>query len=235
MKSIAIMQPTFLPWLGYFALLDRVDEFVFLDDVQFDHRSWQQRNRIKTRNGEQMITLPVHRKGLQHQFISDVRIHYGDAKVLIKIWKTICLNYSKAPYFKSYGEELSEIFLGMPDRLLDLNCALIAWGAKTMQIGTPTLFSSQLAIQEKREDKLLGICQERQADIYISPPGSQSYLEGNTSFCSNGIKLIYHNFTHPIYKQCYGDFVPYMSFLDLIFNYGKGSLKIIRGGNDRKF
>src|SRR3546814_5151800 len=129
MTTFAIMQPTYLPWIGYFGMIDRADIFVFLDSVQFARRSWQQRNRIKTANGPLMLTVPVHKKGARDQTIAEVRID-EQAQFPLTQMRAIEHALKKAPYFATHAEALFGILGGGRSGLSDLNIALITWLAE---------------------------------------------------------------------------------------------------------
>jgi len=229
MKTIAIMQPTYLPWLGYFDLINRSDVFVFLDSVQFDKRSWQQRNRIKTPNGELMLTVPVLTKGRSDQKICDVMIDISQ-KFEKKHFNSICSNYKKSRYFEFLVVELEEIFNSEINKLADLNIRLIEWLSSKLGINTKFVYSSQLDTDGSKTELLVNICKIINADHYISPAGSKEYIDQNNLFIKSGIKLSYQNYKHPTYSQLYGDFIPYMSVIDLLFNEGKKSLELIKSG-----
>ena len=232
MKSLAIMQPTFLPWIGYFALINRVDEFVFLDQVQFDKRSWQQRNKIKTPNGAIWLTIPVLSKGRATQAISDVEILYeGGRNPFDKILRTIEINYKKARYFEDYFTSLANIFLAKPLFVSDLNQKIIKWVCQELTICTPLIRSSDLALTGQRDELLANVCINREASHYVSPPGSKVYLEGSSIFEAQAIQVVYHQYQHPEYRQLYNSFEPYMCILDLLFNEGPLSAEIIQAGN----
>ena len=126
MTKIAISQPTFLPWCGYIALIDYIDEFVFLDNVQFEKRSWQQRNYIKSKSGKLNLTIPVISKNFYEQKINEVKIDYSN-KLYSKLMKTIEQNYKQAPFFNDYATGLFKILELKPDKLMDLNISLIKW------------------------------------------------------------------------------------------------------------
>ena len=145
MKTVAIMQPTYLPWIGYFSLMDQVDTFVFLDSVQFDKRSWQQRNRIKTSQGELFLTVPLITKGRQSQKIFEVEID-ATQRFSDKHLKTIRNNYTKAAFFSEYWEEISELFHRDCHFLADLNIALIEWFRTKLDIEVEFVKSSSLKI-----------------------------------------------------------------------------------------
>tara|TARA_R110002126_G_scaffold291807_1_gene459776 strand:+ start:232329 stop:233036 length:708 start_codon:yes stop_codon:yes gene_type:complete len=231
MKSIAIMQPTFLPWLGYFALIDSVDEFVFFDHVQFEKRSWQQRNKIKTANGPIWLSVPVSTKGKQFQTIQDTEILYeGDKNPLDKITKSIELNYQKAPFYQDYADDIFSAFAAKPQYISELNQTIIKYICHEIGIQTPFINSSSLDVSGKKDILLVDICQAREATHYISPPGSKVYLDESDAFEGNNIHLSYHEYIHPEYAQLHDGFEPYMCILDLLFNEGPESKHIIQRG-----
>lgn len=223
------MQPTYLPWMGYFDLIDQADTFVFLDDVDFTKQSWQQRNRIKTPNGVQWLTVPILWRGHSGQKILDVIINQT-SKYKEKHIKTITQSYGKAPFFNLYFEEFSSILVKPYQLLGNLNIDLIAWLCEKLGIYTKLIRSSGLNVNGKKVQRLINILRAFDADCYLSPPGSRKYIEENNLFVSEDIELIYHNYQHPHYNQLHGDFVPYLSIIDLISNEGSKSLDIIRKG-----
>ncbi len=225
--KVAIMQPTYLPWIGYFDLMDQCDLFIFLDSVQFDKRSWQQRNRIKSQKGEEPLTVPVFSKGKFDQKINEVEIDHT-SRFSDKHLKTIQHAYAKAPFFNEYFEDLSKIFSKKQPLLVDLNISLIIWFKEKIGIKTKLVRSSQIGGNGSKVELLVSLCKEVGATHYISPPGSKNYIDENNLFISNGITLSYHSYQHPQYAQLHGDFLPYMSILDLLFNEGSNTLSIIR-------
>jgi hypothetical protein len=227
--AIAIMQPTYLPWIGYFGMIDRTDVFVFLDTVQFARRSWQQRNRIKTANGPQMLTVPVYKKGARDQKIAEVRID-GEARFAEKHRRAIEHALSKAPFYKDYAERLFAILDAGHDRLADLNIDLITWLARELGISTRLLRSSAIRASGAKADLLANICEALNGEVYLSAPGSRDYIESSDAFRSHGIAVAYHRYEHPTYPQLHGAFEPYMSAIDLLFNLGPQSLACIRSG-----
>lgn len=231
MKSIAIMQPTFFPWIGYFALADRVDEFVILDNVQFDKRSWQQRNRIKTPQGPQFLTVPVKSKGKSNQLIKDVEIlQEGDRNPLKKFLSSIEQNYRKSDYFSNYIDDIVTLLGVSHKNLLSLNMAILKWSWDVLDIKTPMTKASALAVTGFKDELLVNICKNRGAEVYLSPPGSKIYLDHSETFNRAGIEIVYHKYQHPEYTQLHGVFEPYMGILDLILNEGEKSLEILRSG-----
>jgi hypothetical protein len=225
------MQPTYLPWLGYFDLMDQVDIFIFLDNVQFAKRSWQQRNRIKTPRGLEWLTVPVIVRGRYHQLIKEVEI--SDVDFWKKHVRAIELNYSRAPYFEDFFPELLSIFEnGKPWKsLLELNTELIKWLTKVIGIKTPVVRASSLGVVGKRTSLLAAICQSIGATRYISPIGSAGYLLGEIQeFTHKNIEVFFHHYTHPTYNQLFPPFLPFASVIDLVFNEGPKSLEIIQSG-----
>ena len=232
-KSIAIMQPTFLPWIGYFSLLERVDEFVIFDHVQFEKRSWQQRNKIRTHQGEQWLSVPVSSKGKQSQSIKNAEILYdGKRCPLEKIMKSIEVNYKKAPFYNDYSDDLNLILSKKPKYISNLNKSIIRWVCEKLQIVTPCVLSSELDTSGSKADLLVDICRTQKATHYISPPGSQGYLDGSSAFEEAGIPVLYHDYKHPEYPQLHGGFTPYICILDLLFNVGPDSRAIVTQGVD---
>lgn len=229
--KVAIAQPTYLPWLGYFDLIDEVDGFVFLDSVQFEKQSWQQRNRIKTPTGLQWLTVPVIFRGRFGQLIHEVEIRDGE------FWRNhlraIELNYRRAPFFEHYFHELS-VRLRCPagSRLADLNTRLIEWFMSVLKIRTPLFFSSRLDQPGKRTELLANICSCLGATEYISPIGSAGYLlQEIDALERRSIEVFFQNYEHPRYRQMFAPFIPYASILDLIFNEGERSPEIVRSGS----
>jgi hypothetical protein len=230
MKSIAIMQPTFMPWIGYLALMDAVDEFVYLDHVQFDKRSWQQRNRIKTANGPLWLSVPVASRGKRAQAINEAMIIREDAEFPRKIIKSIEHNYKKAPFYEDYAPELFAILSGGHAPLCELNTALIDFFRRKIGIDTPLSFSSAMNVQGRKAALLVDICRQKGAKRYVSPPGSREYLDTSDDFDRAGIPVAYFEYAHPEWRQLHGEFEPYMSALDLLMNMGGQSIGILRQG-----
>ena len=229
MKAVAVMQPTYLPWLGYFALLDRVDVFAFLDIVQFDHRSWQQRNRIAGAAGPQMLTVPVLKKGARSQRIADVLINPTGGYPAKHI-RAMEHAYTRAAHIDPYVAGLTEIMQGGHERLADLTIDLIGWLSIQLGIETHCVRCSSLDATGKRADLLADICRRLGADLYVSPPGARVYLDKSRAFDDLGIPVVYNDYEHPTYPQCRSPFAPYMSIVDLLLNVGPESLAVIRGG-----
>ena len=234
--KIAIAQPTYLPWLGYFDLLDQVDKFVLLDTVQFEKQSWQQRNRIKTPTGLMWLTVPVVFRGRLEQRIVDVEIREAD------FWRdhlrAVELNYRRAPFFGDYYPAWSELLRTASSdlRLAELNVTLLRWLAQALGSDTPMVRSSELAVDGKRTHLLAEICGVLGATTYVSPLGSAEYLLNELSILTDrGVDVVFQHYEHPTYSQPFPPFQPHASALDLLFNEGDNSLPVLRGGRRDPF
>lgn len=232
MTTCAIMQPTYLPWIGYFALMDMADAFVFLDDVQLSKQSWQTRNRIKGESGKElMLTVPIRHAG--EQPIKDVEI--DGTHWIAKHLKSFQQNYRKAPCFAEAAEIYQGVLENTPGKLCDLNIALIAALAARLNIAPRVVRSSEIAEKSAdRRDRLVDICKTVGADTYLSPAGAAGYLSedgGEAQFAAHGMSLLYQRYEHPVYPQINGAFLSHMCVLDLVANVGCAEAgRVIRSG-----
>jgi len=235
MRLIAIMQPTYLPWIGYFDLIDQVDKFVFFDDVKVSKQSWGVRNRLKTKQGEIYITVPIKNyKDHANRLFSNTEINYSE-RWQVKHLKTIAQSYSKAPFFKNIYEDFKSVVDSEYATIADLNISIIRLVAAKMHIRTKCCRSSEIkGIDGRKDDRLVKICQALGANQYLSPQGSADYIEAirpGGAFSEAGIELFYHNFDHPEYPQQGSSFLSHMGIVDLLMNCGyEQSLDIIRSG-----
>lgn len=218
-KKIAILQPNYIPWKGYFDLISQVDLFVVYDTVQYTKNDWRNRNQIKTAQGLRWLSIPVRRKGLQQRicdsFVSDM---YWP----VKHWKTLEQSYSKAPGFKAYGEVFEALYQGLEEEsLLDINMRFIRLICELLDIQTPIVLASAYVQSCDRVERLVDLCQQLGATEYISGPSAKSYIE-SSPFEEAGIQLSWMDYSgYPTYPQLYGDFVHKVSVLDLLFSMGK--------------
>jgi hypothetical protein len=235
MPTCAIMQPTYLPWIGYFDLIDAVDVFVLLDTVQLERQSWQTRNRVKGPDGsELMLSIPVRRTPHATTMILEAQLddHSGWRR---KHLATIESCYRRAAHFKEVRALLEEILNRPISLLIDVTQPIIRQFAA--RIGTPAkiIAASQLGpLDGARDTLLVSICRAVGADRYLSPKGASEYIEvgGEAgAFAGSGIELAYHNYDHPVYLQLGRDFLPYMGIPDLIANVGfDRALQVVRSG-----
>jgi len=225
-KRIAILQPGYLPWLGYFEQLARVDLFVHYDDVQYTRRDWRNRNRIKGPEGPTWLTVPVAVKGNYHIPISKVTVPD-------QLWRdhhlrTIRHCYARCPYFDSVYPKL-ERWLGAPWTFLADGCIEgINMFCTELGARTETMRSSEVTevTHLGKSERLIAICQRLGATEYLSGASARAYLD-NDAFERAGIRVIFQEYKHPTYGQRWGDFVPYLSVLDLVMNEGPRSLDIL--------
>jgi len=228
MTRVAIMQPTYLPWCGYFGLMQAVDVFILLDSVQFAKRSWQQRNQIKTAQGAQWLTVPVTSKGRRVQLICETELD-STSNFAGTHRKSIESNYAKAPWFKDLGPGLLSHIEGQT-LLAELNIGIIEHCRSLIGIETPLLRSSQMYGSGAKADLLACLCKDVGATEYVSVYGSKGYLDESSAFEQIGVPVRYFNYWHPEYPQLFGEFVPYMSVIDILFNCGEKSAELIRSG-----
>jgi hypothetical protein len=227
-KIIAIMQPTYIPWLGYLAMIEKVDQFVFLDNVQFEHRSWQQRNRIKTDKGELWFTISVKKKNLFEQKINQV-VCVDIIKDVNKQLKSLKHYYAKSSFFKNFFNDFA-LFVNIAQTeskgfLSAFNIKIINFLCRYAGIEKEFILSSQINVSGQKDELLANISEYLGAKTYLAAPGSKSYLEKSKFFEERDIKIIYHDYSHPSYFQLYGDFIEGMSCIDAFFNVKQEKLK----------
>lgn len=222
------MQPTYLPWMGYFALVDLVDVFVFLDDVQFDRRSWQQRNRIKGPNGEILLTVPV-RKASRDTLLNHIKINYDQAFPNSHI-TNIERNYGKSQYVDDYWGPIQSVLESGIGGLAALNICLIETLTRQLELDVQFIRSSELSAQGRKDQYLAEICVELDATMYLSAEGSRSYLEDSSYFEAREIRVDFLDFSHPTYAQKFGPFSSHLSMIDLLLNTGPKAGEILRSG-----
>lgn len=224
----AIMQPTYLPWIGYFDLIDQSDAFVLLDTVAFSRQSWQQRNRIATPQGPLWLTVPVQRD--PDQPIAEVTIDNG-RPWRRKHWGSLEMNYRRAPFWAECSPALQHIYDREWTSLAQLNIELIQ--QLCTLAGIPANFVLASALGELgggRDARLVEICRHLGGETYLSPLGALAYLEADTGFAAAGIELTFQNYRHPSYLQPGGAFQAHLSFLDALMNVGPEAASVMRDG-----
>jgi len=226
MKKVCIMQPTYLPWPGYFGLMMISDLFILLDNVQFKKRGWQQRNKIKTSTGEIWLTVPVISKNNFNQKINEVKL-LDSKKFKTNHLKSLKVNYSKSQYYNKYINEIEEIYNKEHKKLVEINIDFINWIKEKLKIKTQTIKSSNLTSSGKKDILLANLVNEVGYKKYIYNEGSENYIFKSDEFKKNDIDLVKFKFNITKYHQLFGKFIPYMSVLDLMFNCGEESKNII--------
>jgi hypothetical protein len=225
----AVHQPQYLPWLGYFHKIAKSEFFLFLDDVQYKKREFQNRNQIKTPNGPLWLTVPVLTKGAYDQNIMDVKIDPTE-RWAQSHWKSIEINYRKAPYFEEHAAFFRELYQKEWLSLMDVSMEIIKYVLKYLEIQTPHAMSSEYKVSTQSTERIIDLAKKCAADTYYSGSGGKAYMD-ESLFEKNGIKLVYQHYEHPVYDQLHGEFKPYMSIIDLLFNCGKESYGILMEGN----
>ncbi len=223
-KKIFIKQAQYLPWIGFFRNMIESDILVILDDVQYAKNGWYNRNKIRTSINWMWLTLPV-KVSLGEKF-NEVKID-NSQNWQEKHSKAIYINYQKSEYFEKYWREIKNIYDKKYEYLFDINFDFIKLFLDIFSINKKIILSSKLNIQKTGSDRLLEICNLLKGDVYLSGEMGKKYLKED-DFKRNNIDVIYQNFQHPEYKQTYKPFIPNMSFIDLLFNEGDNSLKIIQ-------
>lgn len=226
MKTVAIVQSSFIPWKGYFDLANQVDEFVFFDDVQFTKRDWRSRNYINSKKGLQLLSVPIKVKGRRYQKIYDAEI--ADKMWGRKHWASIEHSYRSAPFFYEIEKILKPIFLEKKYSLLHkLNKDLIEKISQYLNIKTKFTESARIKSSGYKTDKLIQICKSIGATNYLSGPSAKSYIE-EEEFINEGIEVNWVNYdNYPKYKQVNPVFCHNVSIIDVLFNVGPASSKYI--------
>lgn len=220
MKCV-ILQPSYIPWRGYFHQIQKADVFVHFDDVQYDKRGWRNRNQIKTDTGLRWLTIPVLSKGHQETglLIKDTHICW-DSDWIGSHWKSIEMAYHRAPYFAEYAAKLEPIFRTRPQMLADFTIESTELIAGMLGIdGTRFVRASTLSSAGTKTDHLLDICRKLGATHYISGPAAKDYLDEEL-MRDHGISVEYMRYDYGEYAQFYGAFEPAVSVLDLLFMTG---------------
>jgi len=228
----AIIQPNYLPWKGYFDIINEVDIFVFLEDVQYTKNGWRNRNKIKTPRGTEWITVPVISD--IHKKIFETKIDYSQnwAK---KHRKMIHANYAASEYYDTYNEKIFEIYNQKCETISELNIYAIKKISKILDINTEFINSTILDTCGIKDDKVIEICKQIGADEYLSGPSAENYIV-NEKFEKAGITLDYKNYSGYLeYPQLWGDFNHFVSIIDVIFNCGgTAPYYMCNRGNDPK-
>lgn len=226
-------QPEFLPWLGFVSKATMGDVYIILDSVQFRKRYFQHRNkiRIKSEQGWMWLILPLNRASIKEgdKIISKIEIIGGN-------WpeehlRAIKLSYANSPYFQEIYDDLCNIYAKPESKLTDFNTEIIKYAFKKFDIKIPVLRTSDLInsgykIKGQKTELILSMCHAVGAKTFVSGPFGKTYLDFD-AFKKDNISLVFHSFDHPKYTQIHGSFIPYMSFIDLLFNHGTDSIELL--------
>ena len=229
-KVLVAHQPECLPWLGFISKAFMGDIYLILDTIQFVKEHCNNKNKIRIANGEQWLIVPVENKNKIQQF-TDVKI------ANTRNWKKKHLNaikyaYSKTPYFSEIFPEIEQIYSQEYKYLIEFNETFIRYGLDKFNIKVPIVKASDLLLsghklEGQKSDLIINLCQATNCNVFVFGQGGKSYIEVD-KFKSSNIKHVFQTFTHPTYTQYIkGNFIKGMSFIDLLFNYGPESYKIL--------
>jgi len=217
MKKVAVLQSNYIPWKGYFDLINMVDEFILYDDVQFTKNDWRNRNRIKTSQGIQWLTIPVYHS--IDQEIRDIKVSQKNWN--IKHWRTLQNNYAKAPFFNLYQKIFSDAYAGIQsENLSEINRTFLEVINTILGIKTRLSWVWEYNVPGDRNERLINLCKAVGGDCYLSGPAAQNYLDVEL-FKKAGIQVEWMDYSgYPEYKQLYPPFEHGVTILDLLFNAG---------------
>lgn len=220
MKTVGILQSNYIPWKGYFDIIGLCDEFILYDEMQYTKNDWRNRNKIKTAQGTAWLTIPVDTKGKFSQKINEARVldHFWCRKHL----NALRMNYSRAPFFKMYIDRIEELYRQCEeeDHLSRINYLFLKEICAMLGIDTRISWSTDYELIEGKTERLVQLIKDAGGTQYISGPAAQDYIKEEL-FKEAGIRLSWMDYSgYPEYPQLFGDFIPDVSILDLLFNVG---------------
>ena len=224
---IAIVQSNYIPWKGYFDLIQSVDEFVLFDDVQYTRRDWRNRNRIKAPQGLTWLSIPVQTTGQYLALIKDIEVSEPDWGT--RHWKTIAAAYGKAPHFRWFADRFEALYRdGHEPRLSLINRRWLEAVCVALEIPTRFTWSMDYAVAAGKTERLASICQQAGASTYVSGPSARDYID-DAVFAAAGVELQYFDYTgYPAYPQLHGPFEHAVSIVDLLCHTGPDARQYIR-------
>ncbi|MBN2467297.1 MAG: WbqC family protein [Deltaproteobacteria bacterium] len=230
MKTIAILQPMFIPYLGYFEQMALTDLFVYLDDVQYTRKDWRNRNRVKTANGWIWLTVPV-KKCPRDTLLGDVVINYEQDWVRRHL-KTLEVAYKKAPFFHPLYDEIKDILESGITNLVQLDVVLLQCLRKHLKITTPERFSSSVPRRAtNKNERIMEICRYFDADLLYDGKSAAEFIDRDL-FAARGLEVIFQDYAHAHYPQQFDGFIPNLSAVDVIFNTGPEARNIMLDRGD---
>jgi hypothetical protein len=228
--KLAIIQPSYIPWRGYFHQIRKADVFMFYDDVQYDKHGWRNRNRVKTANGTIWLTIPVAARGnvVERTPINEIRC--ASRQWGRKHWATLRQSYGRAPHFDRYAPLLESFYARREERLAELTIDLTLQLARELGIDdTRFVRSAQLAgIEGAGTDRLIALLRASGADHFISGPTARAYID-EEKLTAAGVTLEYMRYEYPEYEQLHPPYDPHVSILDLLFMKGEEAGEYIWG------
>ena len=226
---LTAQQPVYLPWLGLFHKIALADSFVWFDDVQYQKKDWNNRNKIKTQNGPIWLIVPVLSKNHFEKKVGRIKIN-NDLPWAKKHLKSIQFSYSKSKYFDHYYDFFKDVYNKEWMFLSDLNLHILEFFLKELKIEVPIIKLSDLKLSGQKSDLVLNMCKHLKAKIYIFGGEGRNYAD-KEKFIESGVRPYFQEYNHPVYFQIHGNFVPNLSITDLLFNMGPDSYDIIMSGN----
>lgn len=229
-------QPVYLPWLGLFHKMSLCDIFVYMDTVQYLENDWNNRNKIRTPHGWMWLTVPIDHKKSTGKRLDQIIIsgcEFPDDKGFWQInhWKSIERNYGKSPFFEMYEKDIKKMYLETVwVKLLDLCWFQLLLFLKWLGIEKKIVRMSEVAFEGKKDRLVLDHCLKLGADAVVFGKNGTRYVDVSL-FHAAGITVCFQNYKHPVYRQRFKGFEPYMSILDLLLNYGAESLSILTETN----
>jgi hypothetical protein len=216
----AIVQPSYIPWRGYFDLIRRVDVFVFFDDVQYDRRGWRNRNRVKGPQGSRWLTIPVNARGAQTSGLPINAVRTAGSDWSRDHLETLQRFYGRAPHFHRYREWLDRVYASPPGLLADFTIALVKDISGMLGIDRVRFVrSSDLHASGTKTARLLDVLHQVGATYYLSGPTARAYLD-ERQLEDAGIALEWMKYDYPEYPQLHPPFDPHVTVLDLLFMAG---------------
>ena len=222
-------QPVYLPWLGLFHKIALADRFISFNQVQYQPKDWNNRNRVKTPKGAQWLSVPVMRKGYLGKTISDIEIDNSQPWGR-KHWNTLLHSYSKAPHFGRYADYFEDVYSREWKSLVDLNEQMLRWFLSELGIDVAVESAVDHDFHGTKSDLVLDMCAKLDAKVYIFGVQGRGYAD-EKSFAAAEIELMFQEYQHPEYPQMHGSFASHLSIVDLMFNCGGDSLDILMSDN----
>ena len=227
-KTVAVVQSNYIPWKGYFDLINFADEFILYDDVQYTKNDWRNRNKIKSKEGLIWLSIPVRVKGRSHQKIIDAEV--CDSRWNRKHWNSIVSNYSRAMYFSDYRELFEELYLGCNEKYLSkINHRFITAICQTLGVKAQISWVMDYQLSDTgKTERLIEICKKARSTDYVAGPAARDYMKEEL-FKKEGIRINYIDYSgYPEYRQLFPPFQHGVSIIDLIFNEGPNSYKYMK-------
>jgi hypothetical protein len=223
---LAADRPNYLPSIEYFHKMQHAGVFVLADDIQYTSPGFINRALIKSAGGKQWLTVPVLTRGKNRQIIKDVKIA-ADRHWWQKHRKTLQVNYQYAPYWEFYVDFFESVFQKEWVFLLDLNLEIIEFIRATLGIATPLRLASDLNITSRGVERIIDIVKKMDCRQYFAGQHDRSFLQ-TFLFEAAGVELFFHDFQSPVYRQQFENFLPNLSIIDLLFNFGPEAKQVLK-------